>query len=341
MNLPKLDDLDVNRRRVIVRADVDLGDEIREADEVKLATIIPTLEYLIQKESKIIVIGHRGRPEGKYVENLSLRKVSELLSKLLTKEVKFIDEIVGSKAREEVNRLDNGTILMLENLRFDPREETNDEDFTRELAYLGEVYVNEAFSSSHRPHTSIAGVPKILTHAAGFRFVQEVEHLSRVIENPQRPLVFLISGIKKDKLEMIESIKKLADKVLVAGRLPEFLGEDYKDEKLEVAQLNPDKEDITINSIGRFEAEVAKAKTIVLAGVIGKYEDEGHRLGTKKVFGAVANSSAYKVAGGGDTEQAIKLFNIGDKFDWVSVGGGAMLDFLAKGTLPGIEALIN
>jgi phosphoglycerate kinase len=112
-------------------------------------------------------------------------------------------------------------------------------------------------------------------------------------------------------------------------------------EKVVVAKLMPDKEDITINSIEKFEEEIAKAKTILVAGPIGKYEEEGHRQGTQRVFTAVANSNAYKVAGGGDTEEALTTCSVRDKFDWVSVGGGAMLEYLAKGTLPGIEALVD
>jgi len=357
MNIPKITDFDISSKKVIVRGDVDLGDEIREGDEVKLNTIIPTIKYLIQKECKIIIIGHRGRPadaealagEARRIkfENLSLRRVSELLSGLLEKEVKFVDEILGEKVSGEVKNLGSSDISMLENLRFDSREEANDENFARELASLGEIYVNEAFSSSHRAHASIVGIPKFLPHAAGFRLVEEVEHLSRVIENPERPLIFLISGVKEDKLEMINGIADKADKIWVGGRLPEYMEKitSYKlqttNEKLMVAQLNPDKEDITIRSIENFETEIKRAKTIVLAGVVGKYEDEGHRQGTKRVFEAVADSSAYKVAGGGDTEAAIAMFNLVNKFDWISVGGGAMLEFLAKGTLPGIEALVQ
>lgn len=340
INLPKLSDFPVLGKRVIVRADVDLGDEIREGDEVKLKTIVPTLEFLIQKDCKIIIIGHRGRPDGVKVDRLSLKPVSEMLARLLNKNVNFVDEVIGEKASSEVGKINPSEIIMLENTRFDPREETNDDGFARALASLGEVYVNEAFSASHREHASVVGIPKLLPHAAGLRFVEEVEHLSRVTDNPERPLVFLISGVKKDKLEMIEEVKKLADKVLVAGRLPDFM-ENYRDEKVVVAQLNPDKEDITIRTIERFSDEIEKAATIVLAGVIGKYEDEGHRQGTKEIFETVANSQAYKVAGGGDTEQAIGMFGLENKFDWISVGGGASLEFLAKGTLPGIEALLG
>lgn len=361
MNLPKLESVDILGKRVLVRADVDLGEEIREGDEVKLSTIIPTLKYLVEGGCKVIIIGHRGRPEAKKNENLSLRKVYELLSFLLRNKVKFVDEIISDKVYREVKRLRDSEILMLENLRFDPREEANDEGFAKELATLGEIYVNEAFSASHREHASIVALPLQFKSKnlalAGFRFAQEVEKLSQVFEKPARPLIFIISGIKKDKLEMIGNIKKFADKVLVAGRLPEFLlglnkssvsnkvshnPPDYKEEsKVIIAQLNPDKEDITDHSIKIFEAEIAKAKTIVLAGVIGKYEDEGHREGTKRVFEAVANSNAYKIAGGGDTEAALAMFNLTERFDWISVGGGAMLEFLAKGTLPGIQALVS
>ncbi|KKR38985.1 MAG: Phosphoglycerate kinase, partial [Candidatus Woesebacteria bacterium GW2011_GWA1_40_45] len=114
-----------------------------------------------------------------------------------------------------------------------------------------------------------------------------------------------------------------------------------ENEKLVIGNLTQDKEDITLNTIGAFKEEIKKARTILLAGVLGKYEDEGHRQGTKEIFEAVANSSAFKVAGGGDTEAAITVLKLNDKFDWMSVGGGAMLEFLCNKTLPGIEALLH
>ena len=163
--------------------------------------------------------------------------------------------------------------------------------------------------------------------------------MSKLRENPERPLITLLSGVKEDKLDYLEPFKQFSDEVLVSGRLPEYLGDEFKDEKVVVAKLMPDKEDITINSIEKFEGEVTKAKTILVAGPIGKYEEEGHRQGTIRVFTSVANSSAYKIAGGGDTEEALTVCGVKEKFDWVSVGGGAMLEFLAKGTLPGLEAL--
>ncbi len=159
--------------------------------------------------------------------------------------------------------------------------------------------------------------------------------------------MILISGCKEDKLCYIEPFEKIADKVLVGGRLPDYLGDEKlisvrsrgESDKLIVGNLIMDKEDITLHTIERFIEEVEKAKTIVVSGPLGKFEDEGHRQGTEGVFKAISESGAYKIAGGGDTEKALNLLGLQDRFDWVSVGGGAMLEFLSKRTLPGLEAL--
>lgn len=333
MLLPKVSDLDVSGKKVIVRLDLD----VPENDFTRLEVAKETLDYLKEKGSEIIVIGHRGRPEGKTDERLSLEPFKPFFDKW---DAKFE-----------------------ENLRFDPGEEKNDPEFAGKLASLGDIYVNEAFASSHRNHASIVGLPKLLPHAAGFRFIKEVENLSKVLEKPRRPVVILISGIKKDKVEMAKWLAEKFEKVLVGGRLPEYFGDEAlesvrlqvksdpfdgtqgrpersrTDEKLVIGNLTQDKEDITLNTIEAFKSEVKKAGTIVLAGVLGRYEDEGHRQGTKEIFEAVAKSKAYKVAGGGDTEAALTIFGLTDKFDWISVGGGAMLEFLASGTLPGIKVL--
>lgn len=344
INLPKLSDVVVKDKIVLVRADVDVGETLEVGDDVKLLTNKKTLEYLVDQKAKVIIIGHRGRPEGKVVGNLSLAPIAERLGKVAGLNIKFIYDIVGTETQKEVAKLVQGSIIFLENLRFDSREEANDEGFTKSLAGISDIYINEAFSSSAKEHASIVGVPKLLPHAAGFHFAEEVTNLSKVLENPGRPVVVIISGVKEDKLSYIEPFSKFADKILIAGKLPELLensGLPLTNSKLVIAKLNPDKEDITIHSIEKFDEEIKKAGTLVVGGPVGKYEEEGHRLGTQRVFEAVANSGAFKVAGGGDTEQAINLLGLYNKFDWVSVGGGAMLDFFAKGTLPGIEALLH
>lgn len=346
MNLPKLDSLPVEARKVLLRADLDVGDTLEKESFERLRTSLQTINYLLEKNAKIAILAHRGRPEGQKVESLSLKPLCEYLGSFLGKSVKFIDGIFGENVKDAIAALSYGEVLVLENLRFDAREEENDEEFARELSGLGEVYINEAFAASHRKHASIVSLPKFLPHAAGFRLVKEVENLSKVFENPKRPIVVIIGGVKEDKLSYVADFEKFADMVLVAGKLPEYLeklsisnSQLVIDEKILVAQLNQDKEDVTIHSVEKFEQEIKGAGTIVLSGPIGKFEDEGHRVGTQRVFEAVASSSAFKVAGGGDTEIAIRTLELSDKFDWISVGGGAMLEFLAKGTLPGLDAL--
>lgn len=323
MNLPSLKNIDVEGKRVLVRADldIDIGENYR------LEALLPTLEYLSSRNAKIIVIGHLGRPCGKIVDELRIKPVEEELRKI----AKGID------------------FEILENLRFDPGEEANDEMYAKKLASNGDIYVNEAFASSHRNSASITALPKLLPHAAGFRFEQEVNNLSKVFENPAKPVVFVVGGSKDDKKEYINSLESFADKILVGGRLPEYYGdlalESVRNvgsgDKIIMANLIQDKEDITLNSIERFEEEISKAGTVVLAGPMGRYEDEGHRQGTERVFKAVAASNAFKIVGGGDSLSVLSLYSLKDKFDWVSVGGGAMLEFLAKKTLPGIKALID
>lgn len=341
MNLPAYP-ADITGKRVLVRADFDVGE-----DDARLKNLLPTLKQLIQSGSKIILMGHMGRPEGKVDPKLSLSEVSQKLSALLQLKVEFANDSVGNEAKSKSASLAQGKVLMLENLRFDSREESNDAEFAKLLSELGEVYVNEAFAASHRAHASIVGVAGLLPHYAGGHFIEEVNNLSRVFESKDG-VVIIVGGAKKDKLTYLKDFESLADKILIGGRLPEYYEKDKvsvrtvgEGDKIVVADLIADKEDITINSVERFEAEIAKAKTLVLAGPMGRFEEEGHSQGTKRIFSAVAESGAFKVAGGGETERALSLFGLTSKFDWISSGGGAALEFLAKRTLPGIDALIH
>lgn len=326
MNLPKIEDLDFQNKKVLLRADLDV--DVLKDGPGRLEALLPTLKMLAEKASKITIIGHRGRPGGKETKELSLEPVGVALEKLLVREL----------GKEKIETLD---LAVEENLRFDSGEIENDEHYAEELIGEEEVYVNEAFAVSHRKHTSIVRLPKLLPSAAGLHFVKEVENLGKVLDNPKKPVLVIIGGIKKDKLDYLEDFKKFADKILIAGRLPDYMPEDIDDSKLLVARLIMDKEDITVHSIEKFEEEISKAGTIVVAGPMGKFEEEGHIQGTKRVFEAIANSQAYKLAGGGKTQKAISTLDLTKKFDWISVGGGASLEFLAKGTLPGIEALLN
>jgi len=189
-----LKDAGVSGKKVFLRADLDVplangGIE----DDTRLLSAIPTLEYLLSQGAKIILAGHLGRPEG-INKSLSLEPIAKWFAKQLT-----INNLQLTKIGEFEGWEIGPNIFLLENLRFFAGEEKNDPGFAKQLANLADIYVNEAFAVSHRAHASIVGIPKFLPHAAGFRLVQEIEHLNRVIQNPQRPLVFLISGIKEDK----------------------------------------------------------------------------------------------------------------------------------------------
>lgn len=320
MNLPNLSSLEVSGKRVLLRLDLDTEPD---PNDLRIKASEETLDYLKEKGAQIIILAHKGRPDGKVDESVSLMPFQPIFDKW------------GAKVEE--------------NLRFDPGEEANNPEFAKKLAGLGDIFVNEAFASSHREHASIVGLPKLLPHGVGFRFIKEIENLSKVFENPKKPVVFLLSGVKEDKLGYLDGVKKIADKVLIGGRLPDFLGDEKlvsvrsrgETEQVIVGNLVMDKEDITLNTIDRFIAEVEKAGTIIVSGPLGKYEDEGHRQGTERVFKAVvANKGALKIAGGGDTEKAIALSGV-EGFSWISVGGGAMLEFLTKKTLPGIEAMLG
>ncbi len=319
MDLSKVTDLDVSGKRVLLRLDLD----IKEIDfsDLRIKASIETLDYLKGKASEIIILSHRGRPDGKVDESLSLMPFQPFFDKW------------GAR--------------VYENLRFETGEESNDPEFAKKLALLGDVYINDAFASSHREHASIVGLPKLLSHAIGLRFEKEVENLSKVFNDPKRPVIVIISGIKEDKVEMAKKLSEIYDKVLVGGRLPEYFGdmalESIRSQsgKLIIGNLTMDKEDITLNTVERFKKEIEGAGTIVLAGVLGKYEDAGHMQGTKEIFEAVAASSAFKIAGGGDTEVVISQLSISNKFNWISVGGGAMIEFLINKTLSGIKALLT
>lgn len=337
LTIKSIRDVDVRDKKVFVRVDIDVDPNTNVSD-IRLQSMASTIRYLLENSvGHIFLAGHMGRPN----EGGELRSTASILPDLeilLSQKIKF-----GSELEDGIK------INLLENLRISKEEEENNEDFTRQLASLADIYVNESFATSHRSHASIVGVPKLIPGYMGLHLAAEITTLTKVLENPDRPLVTLISGIKEDKVEMIGKLRDMSDKVLIAGRLPEYVDPDYgkspgkpeymRDPKVIIAKLTQDREDVTIRTMELFEEEIGKARTIILAGVISKYEDEGHRQGTKRIFEAVANSSAFKIVGGGDSLAAINMFNIADKFNWISVGGGAMLEFLIHKTLPGLEAL--
>jgi len=346
MKLPILEKLKFTGKTVLVRLDTDIvmkGDEIK--DRVRLESSLPTLLYLLSKANKLILIGHRDRPGGQLDPALSLLPFVDYLSKELQSKVEFVEfmPFLDEFRNSFYQQIDNSSskLFLVENLRFWTGEDNNDAEFAGMLSGIADCYVNEAFASSHRNMASIVGVAQMLKEnaAIGKRFEIEIQNLDKILNEPKRPVVGILSGVKEDKLKYLEGFAEFCDTVLVGGRLPVYLEDKIVPKNVVVARLIADKEDITLNSIELFESHLKKAGTIVVGGPVGKFEDEGHMLGTQRVFDAISNSEAFAIAGGGDTVHALNMLGLGEKLDWVSIGGGAMLEYLTTKTLPGIEAL--
>ncbi|OHA92280.1 MAG: hypothetical protein A3J09_02250 [Candidatus Zambryskibacteria bacterium RIFCSPLOWO2_02_FULL_51_21] len=291
----------LNGKRVLVRVDWNIA----QGDDFRVRASMPTLEFLQKVGAKIILATHL---EGGNLEDLR----------------KFVP----------------AGVELLPNLRENPGEEANSDEFTKELAAKADVYVNEAFSVSHRAHASIVGVPKYLPSYAGLRFAEEVKELSKVF-NPSHPFLFLLGGAKfETKVPLIQKFLNIADEIFIAGTnaVPAYETELRNNPKIffphgDIAALDVDEE-----TLCDLENRIKRSALILWNGPVGKYED-GLKKGTLTIAQMIADSGKISVVGGGDTLAAIKELNLYDKFTFVSTGGGAMLEFLAKGTLPGIEAL--
>jgi len=217
--LRSLRELDVADKRVLVRVDynVPLTDG-RVADDTRLRESLPTLEYLLAHRAKIIVVSHLGRPKGKVVPQLRLDPVAARLSELLGRPVTKLDECIGPAVHRAISTMHPEDIILLENVRFYPQEEANDEAFARELAQLADCYVNDAFGTAHRAHASTYGVAKFLPAAAGLLFEREVTMLSRAVDNPQRPFLAIVGGAKlADKIGVLKDLIGRVDAFLIGG----------------------------------------------------------------------------------------------------------------------------
>lgn len=222
MNKKTVKDIDVNGKKVLVRCDfnVPLDENLNITDDTRITAALPTIKYLMENGAKVILCSHLGRPKGEVNEKYSLKPVSKRLSKLLNTDVKFATDIVGNSAKSMVESLKDGEVGLLENVRFDPREEKNDESMSKELASLCDgIYVNDAFGTAHRAHSSTEGVSHFVKEAvAGFLMQKEIEFLSETLENPKKPFIAILGGAKvSDKIGVIENLLDKVDKILIGG----------------------------------------------------------------------------------------------------------------------------
>jgi len=334
-------------KRVLVRCDfnVPLDERGQISDDFRIKKTVPTIKYLVSKGAKVILMSHLDDPGGKVVESLRLNKIQQKLREYLGLSVKKAEDCLGEEIEKLINdTMEQGEILLLENLRFHKEEEEGDLNFAKELSRLGDIYINDAFSACHRAHASIVSLPKYLPSGAGLLLEKEIEVLTNLMERPEKPLLAIVGGKKVEtKVKLIDKISEISDFVLIGGLIKKEIGE--KKIKLKNPQkiINPVDDNLTFD-IGPktreyFKKKILKAKTIFWNGPLGMTEKEEFAKGSKEIAQAIIESGAFSIIGGGETIEFINRIGLVDKFSHISTGGGAMLAFLAGEKLPGIEAL--
>lgn len=391
MALKYIDQADLAGKRVLARFDfnvpLDKSDASKISDASRIDLALPTIKYFIdQGASKITLMSHLGRPKGKADSKYSLEPVANYLAEKLEKDVVLSESPVDSGVKELLT-LNETKIVLLENLRFNPGEESNDEEFASKLAQYGDIYVNDAFGAAHRKHASVHAINKFFVGKAygGFLIKKELEALDKVLNSPEKPFVAVIGGAKvSDKIKTIEKLLisvnhliiggamaypflkaqgtdvgtslcsdedvALATKILKADKgnkvlLPEdhiiskeFGGapEECREKKIPEGHMGLD---IGPSTINQYEGVIKSAKTILWNGPMGLFENADYAKGTMEMARAMADSEAFTLVGGGDSVSAVKKSGFADKFSHISTGGGASLEYIEKGELPGIQAL--
>jgi phosphoglycerate kinase len=389
LNVPTIQELPVSGKKVLVRVDfnVPFDDAGKISDDTRIRAALPTLEHLLGRGARLILLSHLGRPKGEVVEQLRLGVVGQRLAELLKRPVLACTESVGAGAQAAIDGAAADAVVLLENVRFHAGETKGDMRLAAQFAALGDVFVNDAFGTSHREHASVCGIARLLPCAAGLLLQSELDAFARVLDNPARPLVAILGGAKvSDKLPVIANLIERCDAILIGGGMsytflaaqgigigkslvqPEQI--DAVRENLKQAEAKgcrlllptdhvvatefsataqasvvveiPDAAiamDIGPDSIERYCAEVAGAKTVIWNGPMGVFEWEPFASGTASLGRALAACSGYSVVGGGDSVAAAQRFDLAESMDHISTGGGASLELLEGRVLPGIAAL--
>ncbi len=397
-----LDDFQVKNKTVLVR--VDFNSEIdpntkKVTSDVRIkAHAETTIKELAEKGAKTVILAHQGRKGDP--DYTPLKQHAEILGKILKCPVQYVDDVFGDKAKNAIKALKGGEILVLENVRSwdgetksSTPEQAAKTELVQNLAPLADLFVNDAFAAAHRGHVSMVGFTAVLPSAAGRIMERELKSLSRALEKPEKPCVYVMGGAKADdSLEISKYVlgNGIADYVVVGGVTSQLflaakgvdLGKKTMDflAKKELTQFVPGikellakypeavvlpvdvaldvngkrKEipvsklpteysifDIGAKTVENFAKIISKAKSIVVSGPMGVYENKEFNYGTKKVFEAIANSKAFSLAGGGNTIAAIEEYGLTKKIGYISTAGGALIEFLMGKKLPGVVALEN
>ena len=333
---------------VILRMDLDLPMmDGQILDNSRLVKSIPTIKLLLERKNKIVIVGHLGRPKNKE-NNLSLKPIYLELIEILEADcggdcVKniFVDDI---KDEEKIKKaISENEIIFGENLRFYKQEEDGDTALFGVLKKYAKVYVNDAFAVAHRAVSSII-LHREMENYYGINFVKEAEKINQILEKEEKPMVIVLGGAKEDKLKNIDDLAKMTDQILIGGKLPTLIktlrpaGTSLdREANILIANLREDGLDLSNEDIEKFKKIISASKTVVWVGAMGFYEDKNCRKGTEEIAKAIAESKGYKIIAGGDTAASIKNLGLENKIDFVCSGGGVMLEFLIKGSLPAWE----
>lgn len=374
MKIPTVKDIkNLKGKRVILRLDFNVpmdNGTIRETMRIDRA--LPTIQYLIKKKARIIILSHIGKDA-----SLSLKPVVNYLSKKI--KVGFVPDFQKEEARKVVNSLPEGGVVVFENLRRDDREEANDSAFAKYLASFGDLYVNDAFAVSHRAHASVVGITKYLPSYIGFLIEDELKNLSLAL-NPKHPFLFILGGAKfETKMPLLKKFMKQADYIFIGGVLA---NDFFRDEGLTIGKSFVDNYDFNLTNLLKKRSVILpkdvvvtnavnkkgvvknidtltdrdsivdagpetikslipilkKMKLILWNGPLGYYEG-GFEKGTINLLKAITETKATSIIGGGDTAVIVEKLKIKNKISFISTGGGATLDYLVDGKLPGIDAV--
>jgi len=390
-------DLELSGKRVFIRVDFNVPLENGQvSDDTRIRETLPTLKLARERGARLVLASHLGRPKGKPEPKYSLRPVVKKLGDLLGAPVEFAADCVGAEPEAKSRALAEGSVLLLENVRYHPEEEGNDEAFSRQLAALCDgLFVCDAFGSAHRAHASVVGITRFVAQsAAGLLMERELAYLGKTLSAPERPFVAVLGGAKvSDKIEVVENLMKIADAMLIGGGmaytffkarriavgksiveadkmelasrvLADAQGRKFRlllpTDHVVAAEFRADAEkrtvpvgempdgwmglDIGPQTVQRFSAEIAAAKTIFWNGPMGVFEMPAFANGTLAIAKAVAaatESGATSIIGGGDSVAAVQQAGLASKVSHISTGGGASLEFLAGKKLPGVEALTD
>lgn len=345
--MKSIKDFNVKGKRVLVRCDfnVPLSDKGEILDDFRIKQTLPTIKHLMSEEARIVLMSHLGRPNGKVVEGLKLDPIQVRLMEYLDVSIVKAPDCIGEEAEKWTREMQAGEILLLENLRFHKEEKENNDNFSKELSKMADIYINDAFGACHRAHASIVGVPKHLPSGAGLLLEKEIKALTELNNNPKKPLIAIIGGAKVEtKIKLIDKISEIADFVLIGGLVKKaIVGENIRLEEPKKIIAPIDEigggKDIGPQTIKLFQEKIAQAKTIFFNGVLGLVEEKEFAKGTEEILRAIAQSKAFSIIGGGDMTQVIIKLDLIEKFNHVSTGGGAMLAFLSGEKLPGLESL--